>query len=181
MTGRLAAVIYESGFRIDGFLSRLAQFLRGEDIRISGVLQESAGDMAGVCSTMTLVDLRWGRRSRISQDLGNEAEGCRLDARGLAEMVPWLERTVNQDADLIILNRFGKAESEGGGLRSVFARAMEAGIPILTAVRDPYLEAWAQFHGRLATDLPADAVLGWCRDAVRERRATQHRQLIPAG
>ena len=83
----------------------------------------------------------------------------------------------------MILNRFGKAEAEGGGLRPVFARAMEAGIPVLTAVRAPYIEAWAQFHGHLASDLPADidAVLAWCRDAVRQLRAARHAQLSPAG
>ena len=56
----------------------------------------------------------------------------------------------------MMLNRFGKAEAEGGGLRSAFVRAMEAGIPVLTAVRPPYIEAWSKFHGRLAVDLPAD-------------------------
>ena len=66
----------------------------------------------------------------------------------------------------MMLNRFGRAEAEGGGLRSAFVRAMEAGIPVLTAVGAPYTEAWSQFHGRLAIDLPADleAVLAWCRD-----------------
>ena len=59
-----------------------------------------------------------------------------------------------------MLNRFGKAEAEGGGLRSGFARAIDAGIPVLTAVRPPYREAWAQFHGGLAVDLPADIERG---------------------
>ena len=78
---------------------------------------------------MTLVDLTSRSRFRISQDLGSQAEGCRLDARGIAEIGPLLERTLNQDVELIVLNRFGKAEAEGGGLRSAFVRAMEAGIP----------------------------------------------------
>jgi hypothetical protein len=35
---------------------------------------------------MTLVDLGSQRRFRISQDLGTQAEGCRLDAQSLAEI-----------------------------------------------------------------------------------------------
>jgi nucleoside-triphosphatase THEP1 len=182
-TIRLAAVIYPSGFKIDDFLSRLAELLRADQVKLAGVLQENARDVAGFCSAMTLVDLTSRGRFRISQDLGSQAEGCRLDARGIAEIGPLLERTLNQEAELIILNRFGKAEAEGGGLRSAFARAMEAGIPTLTAVREPYYDAWSQFHGRYAIDLPADldVVLAWCRESVRQLRAARRSELSPTG
>ncbi len=180
---KLAAVVYESGFKIDDFLNRLADRLRADRVKVAGVLQENTRDVAGVCSAMTLVDLTTRSRFRISQDLGSQAEGCRLDARGIAEIAPLLERTFNQDAELIILNRFGKAEAEGGGLRSVFARAMEAGIPTVTAIRQPYVEAWSHFHGRLAVDLAADldAVLAWCRELVRQSRTARRGELPPAG
>ena len=90
---------------------------------------------------MTLVDLGSQRRVRISQDLGTQAEGCRLDAQGLAEIGALLDRPLGRDVELLMLNRFGTAE--GGGLRSAFVRAMEAGVPVLTAVRPPYIEAWS--------------------------------------
>jgi len=185
MTGnlRLAAIAYDSGFAIDEFLARIANRLRAEHIRLGGALQENLPGEAGRCSAMTLVDLASRGRFVISQDLGAQAEGCRLDAQGLAEFVALFDRAPDLDVDLLILNRFGRAEAEGGGLRPVFARALEAGIPILTAVRAPYAEAWAQFHGRLASDLPADEdkVLAWCRDSVRLRRAARQQQFSPAG
>jgi hypothetical protein len=185
MTGniRLAAIAYEAGFPIDEFLGRVADLLRAEHIRLGGALQENAPGDDGRCSAMTLVDLASRGRFRISQDLGSQAEGCRLDAQGIAEFVALLDRAPDQDAELMVLNRFGRAEAEGGGLRSAFARAMEAGIPVLTAVRAPYTEAWSQFHGRLATDLTAeiDAVLAWCRESVRLLRAARRAQLSPAG
>ncbi len=182
-TVRLAAVIYQAGFHIDDFLTRAANLLRAERISLGGALQENTHGAAGACAAMTLVDLTSRSRFRISQDLGSQAQGCRLDARGIAEIGPLLERTLNQDAELIILNRFGKAEAEGGGLRSVFVRAMEADIPTLTAVREDYVEAWSQFHGRLATDLTADldAVHAWCRESVRQLRAARRRELSPTG
>ena len=185
MTGsiRLAAIVYEASFPIDEFLGRLASLLRAEHIRLGGALQENAPGDAGRCSAMTLVDLSSRGRFRISQDLGSQAEGCRLDARGIAEFVALLDRAPDRDVELMVLNRFGRAEAEGGGLRSAFARAMEAGIPVLTTVRAPYTGAWLQFHGRLATDLPADmdAVLAWCRDSVRLLWAARSAQLSPAG
>jgi nucleoside-triphosphatase THEP1 len=180
---RLAAMVYHSGFKIDDFLTRLADLLRADQVKLAGVLQENTRDVSGACSAMTLVDLTSRSRFRISQDLGSQAEGCRLDVRGIAEIGPLLERTIDQDAELIILNRFGKAEAEGGGLRAAFVRAMEAGIPTLTAVREPYIEAWSQFHGRLAIDLPADfaTVLAWCRESVRQLRAARRSEMSPTG
>ena len=180
---RLAAIVYEAGFPIDEFLGRLANLLRAEHIRLGGALQENAPGDAGGCSAMTLVDLASRDRFRISQDLGSHAESCRLDAQGIAEFVALFNHAPDQDAELMLMNRFGRAEAEGDGLRAAFVRAMEAGIPVLTAVRAPYTEAWSHFHGRLATDLPADidAVLAWCRESVRLLRAARPAQLSPAG
>jgi len=180
---RLAAIVYEAGFPIDEFLTRAVSLLRTEQIRLGGALQENSPGGGGRCSAMTLVDLSSRGRFRISQDLGSQAEGCRLDAQGIAEFVALLDRTPDQNVELMVLNRFGRAEAEGGGLRSAFAHAMEAGIPVLSAVRASYTEAWSQFHGHLATDLPADlaAVLAWCRESVRLLRAARHAQLSPAG
>ena len=181
--GRLAAVVYEAGFPIDEFLGRVAGQLRAEHVRLGGALQENAPGGDSRCAAMNLVDIATRKRFQISQDLGSQAEGCRLDAQGIAEFVVLFDRASQDNVELLILNRFGKAETEGGGLRPAFARAMEAGIPVLTAVRASYAEAWAQFHGHLASDLPTDidAVLAWCHDSVRPSRAARPAQLSPAG
>jgi hypothetical protein len=54
------------------------------------------------------------------------------------------------------VNRFGRAESLGRGLIGSFTAAIEAGIPILTAVRPPYDEAWRTFHGGIGCELMAE-------------------------
>ena len=179
---RLAAIGYEAGFLIDDLLRRVGERLRADRVVLAGALQENIGGIPGQCSAMTLVDLTSQRRVGISQDLGLQSDACRLDARGLSEIAALLDRPFDQHTELLMLNRFGKAEAEGHGLRSVFARAIDAGIPVLTAVRPPYGEAWAQFHGGLAIDLPTDFehVLAWCDEAVRELRAARLAALSPA-
>jgi hypothetical protein len=178
-TVRLAAVTYQAGFQIDDFLTRVANLLRADQVSLAGVLQENTSTVAGVCSEMTVVDLASQTRFRISQDLGSQAVGCRLDARGLTDMAALLDRPPASDVELLILNKFGRAEAEGGGLRPAFARAIDAGIPVVTAVRTTYAEAWSKFHGRLGVDLAPDfdSVLRWCRDSIRELRA--ERQINP--
>jgi hypothetical protein len=170
---RIAAIVYPSGFRIDDFLTGVADRLRADRVGLGGVLQENAPGAAGLCAAMSVVDLASQTSFPISQDLGSEAQGCRLDARGLAEIGAVLDRKPINELELFILNKFGKAEAEGGGLRPAFAKAIDAGVPVLTAVRAPYTDAWLQFHEGLAIDLPPDrdAVLAWCRESVRALRA----------
>lgn len=167
----LAAILYETGFPIDRFVVAVATTLRAEGVRLAGVIQENTRDAETSCSAMSLVDLKTGGRFGISQDLGPNAQDCRLDPRGLAEVEVPLAAAIKDSVDLVILNKFGKTEAEGGGLRSTLARAIELGVPVLTAVRPPYTETWSGFHGGLAIDLipDQDVVLAWCRRAVRER------------
>ncbi len=164
----LAAVVYDTDFPINEFMHKVADTLRAEGVRLQGTLQENAGSAR--CSTMSLIALATGERIGISQDLGPLATGCRLDTRGLSEMAATLDTTIRAEFDLIILNKFGRAEAEGNGLRNTFAYALSIGKPVLSAVRPPYLEAWSRFHGGLATDLTPhlDPVVAWCRQTIRE-------------
>jgi hypothetical protein len=169
----LAAVRYQTGFPIDDFLNAVTRRLSAEGLKLGGVVQHNTGAADSPCSTMTLVQLGSGQRFAISQRLGPESRACRLDPRGLAAADAPLKLVIESDIDLVILNKFGKAEAEGGGLRSTLARALELGVPILTAVRPPNAEAWHRFHGGLAEDLEADleTVCAWCHGSVRQRRA----------
>ena len=170
----LAAIVYDPGFPIDGLVLAIAHSLRSEGAHLCGVVQENAG--SAPCAAMTLIDLATEERFSISQNLGATARGCRLDPRGLADVAARLDAAACSDFDLLILNKFGKAEAEGNGLRGALARAVASGRPVLSSVREPYLEAWSRFHGGLAVELPPrlDAVAAWCRRAMgtaRLRRA----------
>jgi len=90
---QIAAIVYPSGFQIDDFLTGIAYRLRADRVGLGGVLQENAPGAAGLCAAMTVVDLASQISFPISQDLGSQAQGCRLDARGLAEIGSVLDRT----------------------------------------------------------------------------------------
>jgi hypothetical protein len=169
----LAAVIYERGFLIDDLMAGVADRLRRDGVRLCGLVQQNSDGASG-CSSMSLIDLASMTRIGISQALGSYARGCRLDPHGLVEAGVRLEQALETGADLVVLNKFGKAEAEeGGGLRTAVARAVELDIPVLTAVRAPYDTSWAEFHGGYANTLPPDmaAILAWCGQAVAARRA----------
>lgn len=153
----LGAVIYPAGFAIDALLSNLAAQLQGEGKRVAGVVQMTLKTAPGCADTMWVRDVASGLTTSITQDLGKESTGCRLDPRGLAVVAGNLAAALEASPDLLVLNRFGKAEIEGGGLRNLIGEAMARGVHVLTAVRDIHAAEWAEFHQGIAADLPPDA------------------------
>lgn len=169
MKSLLAAVRYEAGFHVNETLRRVLVRLRQRGVAVGGVLQEAKVERPDCCATLDIVDIRSRARASITQDRGKEARGCKLDARGLVSFVPCIEAAIGDGVDLIVINKFGRAESEGGGLLSCISEAVCAGIPVLTAVREPYVASWREFHGGIGTELSPciESILEWCTSSRR--------------
>jgi hypothetical protein len=112
---------------------------------------------------MWLEHVASGAMHRIDQPRGPGAGGCVLDTRGLLDAAADLRQVADSQADIAVVNRFGKSEAEGQGLRDEIAAIVLAGIPLLNAVRDDLLKAWEAFLGRPTVVLPADpaAIRDW--------------------
>ncbi|SFU21397.1 DUF2478 domain-containing protein [Sedimentitalea nanhaiensis] len=169
----LAAIRFDHG-DIDGFLAGIANSLAASGMRVRGAVQ-SRGAVGGECrcADMDLTTLYSNKTFRISQPLGNGSRGCRLDPGALAICSSFIASELHAGADLLILNRFGRGESEGRGFRDLIGAAIALEVPVLTAVRPTYADSWAHFGGDIACDLPmqTDAVLGWVNRLERSRHA----------
>ncbi|MCO5091185.1 DUF2478 domain-containing protein [Bosea sp. (in: a-proteobacteria)] len=153
----------------DPVIARVVARLEAKGLKPRGLMQH--GEPAGCgnsCATLYLDDIGMGRRVRIFEDRGPEAQGCRLDTAGLAVAAGWLREAVEARPDLLIVNRFGKHEGEGRGLREEIGMAVAAGIPIVIAVKRQYLEDWLAFAGEAFATAPLDAaaIEGWCYRAL---------------
>lgn len=168
----IAAVRATDAAPVDTILAEIAAVLRSWGLNARGILQEECANPSGTKPVTRLRNIDDDTLIQISQDLGRNARGCRLDPQALAEAAFRLETIVENGADLLILNRFGKSETEGVGLRSIIEGAVHGGIPILIAVRDEYAAAWDDFHTGMAVWLPADVktVLDWCRATLAQPR-----------
>lgn len=166
----LAAIRATGKIPVDATLAEAAAVLRSWGVNVRGIIQEEVGGADGAKPITRLRDVADGTLVQISQDLGPNARGCRLDPGALAEATRRLETIVEGGADLLILNRFGRSELEGTGLRPIIEGAILSGIPVLIAVRDEYIPAWDVFHEGMASWLPADtnAVLDWYRTTVAQ-------------
>ena len=168
---RIAAVLYEDGAALNQLFLEIVDSLRSKGTRLCGVIQrEKPGKTPGksaCCGGLGLEDLSLGEEISASQNLGDGATDCHLDSDALAQVAGTLGSQLSAPDvafDLVIINRFGQSESEGHGMRDVFAEAVMQGIPVLTAVKSDHLAAWEEWHGGIAQTLPHDLndILLWC-------------------
>ncbi len=158
----VCAVLRDETRGADDLFVRVAERARAAGLRLAGALQKDEPRPGRRRCDMFLTDLASGRRIRISEDRGDLAQGCRLDSAGLTEAAALIERAIRSgSADLVVLNKFGKAEAEeGGGLRDAIAAALEADIPVLIGVSASYVAALHDFAGDLCA-IAMDEAAAW--------------------
>jgi len=177
----LAAVIYQPNDDIDRILASFAARLRSEGHRIGGVVQRNRRGDCGPANLMAMIDLMTDQTIPICQDLGAGSKSCRLDHAGLADAAQAVRRAVADDMELVIVNKFGKTEAVGRGMRVDIADAVVAGMPVLTAVSERLYPAWRDFTAGFGTTLFCDGAVidDWWRDT--SRRASSRRLIAATG
>ncbi|KUJ81236.1 DUF2478 domain-containing protein [Ruegeria profundi] len=125
---------------------------------------------AGPCDMDVLV-LPDGPKVRISQSLGREARGCRLDPEALESAVG-IALARLPVSDCLIVNKFGKHEAEGRGFRSVIADALALDLPVLVGLNQLNADAFLEFSGGIAQQLQPDAaeIEDWLFASIGARR-----------
>jgi hypothetical protein len=159
----LAAVIYRPEDDIDSMLASFAIELQNQGRRVGGVVQNNRKGICGPVKLMEVMDLGTGRIIPICQNLGPGAVSCRLDTGGLADAALAVRHAITQRVELVVINKFGKTEAEGRGLRGELAMALEAGLPVLTGVAWRFYNAWRDFTGGYGTTLlcERDVIADW--------------------
>lgn len=154
----------------DLLLASLAERLQERRIRTCGTVQiNSEREDCGPCD-MDVKVLPDGPVIRISQNLGKEARGCRLDPNALEAAVGEVQARLSQGADVLIINKFGKHEAEGHGFRDLIADALSRDIPVLVGLNRLNEPAFQEFMAGLAVELPpqADELARWLEAHVPE-------------
>lgn len=163
----LAYVTQQGRGRIDALIAEVALRLAQDGVRLAGTVQSNLERADRRKCDMDLVVLPDGPIVRISEDRGDLARGCRLDTGALEQTVVAVQQRL-AGADVLIVNKFGKRESEGKGLVPVIVQALDLGLPVLIGVNGLNLAAFLAFCGDTAVPLPADpgAVADWCKSVM---------------
>ena len=153
----ILGVIGGEAAQIDMAISDAAQALIASGCNILGIVQERGEDSDNrACREMRVRDLVTEQTTVISERRGKLAQGCHLDRSALLKLAKQFETRILELPDLVIINRFGRAECEGSGFRSAVELAVSLNIPVLVGVREIYEIGWHDFHGGLARNLPAE-------------------------
>lgn len=162
---RIAAVCYAPGQPVRDVLEAFAAHLKGQGVDVHGLLQEKLFGKAGVCTGVDAIDIATNQRIALSRPTRYERDHkvCSLNLGQLAEATGVLRRALEQNADIALVERFGKTERDGGGLADDLMALMASGMPTVVSVPQDEFEAWQKFSGGLgdvvACDL--DALTKW--------------------
>jgi uncharacterized protein DUF2478 len=169
----VAAIVYANEVYPDALFKTLVQRCRALGLTLAGVLQHQAFVGGDRRCDVILEDLATGHRTALFENRGAGARGCRLDEAALAEATARVEGSFERVPHLLVLNKFGKVECEGGGLRDLIASAIDRGIPVIIGVPKRNLDAWRSFAGEFAIELPDDAgqIAAWLEGLPQHRPA----------
>jgi hypothetical protein len=149
---RIIALVYTDAAGADRVLARLAMAILERDVGLAGLVQHNAPRPGRSRCDMVLEDLGSGRHVAISQDRGPEARGCMLDVGQLLAASLMVEESLANKPRLVILNKFGKSEAEGGGFRPLISAVLGSGIPLVIAVPWRNIESWRAFAGGIGQE-----------------------------
>ena len=152
----LTAFVYPQNKYPASMFEALVAACRGRGLSLAGVLQHVVDAAPERRCDVVLEDLATGRRTPIFEDRGGGAAGCRLDEAALADVAVNIAKSLETSPDVLVLNKFGKAECEGEGLLDLIASAIDQNIAVVIGVPEGNLPAWRSFAGGLATELGAD-------------------------
>lgn len=171
----LAAILAAKDVPVDQLLADVSHRARQQGLRVAGFLQHRKGDTDACCRDIEIEHIGTGVTQIISQSLGVGSRGCRLDPAALADVAGSLLAELDDGADLLILNRFGKGEVEGYGFRAIIETAYARRIPVLTVVRETYAEGWNDFAGDCGVLLSPDseATTGWFDRMMENRQSLE--------
>ncbi len=159
----LAYIVAEGRGEADRCLVKVSEDLRARGVKLAGAVQFNIELQAEYKCQMDLEILNGSDVVRISQDLGALSQGCRLDPEGLERAVGLVGAALDQGADLLIINKFGKQEVDGRGFRPLIGEALGRGIPVITAVARGNVDGFEAFAEGMATRLQPkpEIVIDW--------------------
>ena len=167
----LAALVYAKDQDPDEILRDFASDLKADGYRAVGLVQ--TGHHCLDAPKLSAMLVHTGEELQLFQNLGTCSAGCRLDVGQLLDAGAQVATAIDQGADLVIVNRFGRQECEGKGLSYLVERALSADIPVVIAVPSHRFADWIRFADGMSVKLRCNrrALDAWWR-AVSARNAS---------
>ena len=157
---KVGVVWHDGDPHVEALLADFAADLRGQGIDVAGLCQRKF-DVGRRKPRIELFNLRTGQAYLISQNLGASSQSCVMDPGGMAEASAALRAEIERGPALLVVNKFGCLETQGGGLVEDLFEAIARDIPVLTSLAARHQAEWTEMTGGVGTMLTADKAALW--------------------
>jgi hypothetical protein len=167
VAAKVGVLPYDADVAVDAILADAVDRIRARGITVGGLLQRAGERLSNGRTSIWLDDVGTGETLRLDQPRGPGAKDCIVDPDALAQAACLLRLAIEAGHRLIVINRFGYAETQGAGMRAEIADAVCSDAVVLIAVRSSRLASLEQFLGGPATvlQLSAAAIADWVERA----------------
>ncbi len=173
----VAALVYEVQQQPDSVLLDFAAMLKAAGMRAVGLVQ--SGHHNAGAPQMPATMIHSGEHVDLFQEAAAYSRGRRLDLDKLAGVRAALMAAVDEGADLLIVNRFGRQEQQGRGLARLIEHALAADVPVVVPVPAFRFDDWISYIEGMCVKLPCERAsleTWWNGLAQRDGRARRHVQ-----
>ena len=169
---QLAYVMTTERGATDRLLTALAERLAAQGVRTAGIVQTNTECYDNKLCDMDVRVLPDGETIRISQSLGEGARGCRLNPEALERAVGLVTSALNATPapQVLIVNKFGKHEADGRGMRPLIGEALAMGLPVVCGVNRMNVAAFESFAEGVSQEAAPDldALVAWVAAAISQ-------------
>ncbi|ABD89964.1 DUF2478 domain-containing protein [Rhodopseudomonas palustris] len=152
-TPKILAIVYTDGGVASPYIAELGYRLREVGTSVAGIVQYKSSLPRPSRCAIEVEELSSRFVLQLSEDEADQPFGCRIDPEALAEAAALIAAALRKNPDVVILNKFGRLEAEGGGLREIIAEAILLGTPLIAGVPRRNLAPWRAFTKGLAEEI----------------------------
>lgn len=165
----ITAIVYRTGARVDTLMEMIATLLSSRGVAVAGFIQVNRERPGRSRCDMVLKEIASTTCVELSEDRGPMARGCMLDVGQLMQATALATAALEARPDVLMVNKYGKTEAEGGGFRPLIADAVSRGTSVIIAVPASNLDSWRCFAGELAREVDADALANAVGPSLQDR------------
>ncbi|MFT4608539.1 MAG: nucleoside-triphosphatase THEP1 [Urechidicola sp.] len=147
-TARFAAAVYSPETVDRMALFKFAQKQKASKIRIGGILQKAIYDAEGNIAGLDAINIASNEQLPISRPRDNGTI-CGLDTSMLTATSSIISAAIDNQLDLVVIEKFGALEQKGGGLIDDILLTIAEGIPLVISMSRTALPVWQELSGGL--------------------------------
>lgn len=154
----ILAIVYTDSIAACRLMADLGRRLRDGGVMVAGLVpyQPANEDSTPRCD-MEVEELSSRFILQLAEDRNKQPQGCRVDPEAIQEAAALIAASFRNAPELLIVNKFGRLEADGGGLSDVISDAVDQGIPVIVGVPERHLPSWRCFTSGLAEEASLDS------------------------